>query len=118
MVGDSQAATLGAGAWTPTVASTGSSVQPDVAGVEPRASSGVRSAAGRPFVIDGERPHNKCGGDGVWQRLWPTDVAAFEPDVVVVAAGAWDLYDVELDDGRVVAPGDPTWAVGYEQRRR
>jgi lysophospholipase L1-like esterase len=58
--------------------------------------------------------HNKCGADGVWQRLWSTDVAQFEPDVVVVAAGAWDLYDVVLDDGRVVAPGDPTWAVGYE----
>ena len=40
---------------------------------------------------------------------------AFEPDVVVVAAGAWDLFDVKLDDGRVVAPGDSTWAVEYER---
>jgi hypothetical protein len=66
-------------------------------------------------VINGREEHNKCGGDGIWQQLWPVDVAAFDPDVVVVAAGAWDLYDVVLDDGRVVAPGDATWAVGYEQ---
>jgi len=113
VVGDSQGATLAQG---PGVegGQHGLAVQPHVL-VWDRALLGCPISSRPTFVIDGHDEHNKCGGDGVWQRLWPTDVAAFQPDVVVVAAGAWDLYDVVLDDGRVVAPGDATWAVGYER---
>ena len=45
-------------------------------------------------MIDGDRAQNKCGGAGAWQRQWASDVAAFTPDVVVVQAGAWDVFDV------------------------
>ncbi len=113
VVGDSQAATLAQG---PGIegGQHGLTVQPHVL-VWNRALLGCPISSRPTFVIDGRDQHNKCGGDGVWQRLWPTDVHAFEPDVVVVAAGAWDLFDVKLDDGRVVAPGDSTWAVEYER---
>jgi lysophospholipase L1-like esterase len=113
VVGDSQGATLAQG---PGIegGQHGLAVQPGVV-VWNRALLGCPISSRPTFVIDGEAQHNKCGGDGVWQRQWPADVAAFQPDVVVVAAGAWDLYDVQLDDGRVVAPGaDPVWATGYE----
>jgi len=113
VVGDSQGATLAQG---PGVegGQHGLAVQPHVL-VWNRALLGCSISSRPTFVIDGREEHNKCGGDGIWQRQWPQDVAAFEPDVVVVAAGAWDLYDAELDDGRVVSPGDPTWAAAYEQ---
>jgi hypothetical protein len=57
--------------------------------------------------------HNKCGGDGFWQRQWADDVRAFQPDAVVVMAGAWDIYDVATDSG-TIGPGDPGWTAGYE----
>ena len=65
------------------------------------------------FVIDGDRAQNKCGGAGAWQEQWSSDVAAFTPDVVVVQAGAWDLFDVAQADGAVIGPGDPIWTTGY-----
>ena len=65
------------------------------------------------FVIDGNRAQNKCGGAGAWQQQWSNDVAAFTPDVVVVQAGAWDLFDVAGPDGAVMHPGDPIWTTGY-----
>ena len=93
VVGDSQGATLAQG---PGIegGQHGLTVQPHVL-VWNRALLGCPISSRPTFVIDGRDEHNKCGGDGVWQRLWPADVAAFEPDVVVVAAGAWDLYDVD-----------------------
>ena len=113
VVGDSQGATLAQGPGAEG-GQHGLAVQPHVL-VWNRALLGCAISTRPTFVVNGETMHNKCGADGVWQRLWSTDVAQFEPDVVVVAAGAWDLYDVVLDDGRVVAPGDdPTWAAGYE----
>jgi peptidoglycan/LPS O-acetylase OafA/YrhL/lysophospholipase L1-like esterase len=114
VVGDSQGATLAQG---PGIEGGhhGLAVQPGVV-VWNRALLGCPISSRPTFVIDGQAEHNTCGGDGTWQRQWPADVAAFQPDVVVVAAGAWDLYDVQLDDGRVVAPGDdPTWVAGYEE---
>lgn len=113
VVGDSQGATLAQG---PGVegGQHGLTVQPHVL-VWNRALLGCAISTRPTFVVEGHGVHNKCGADGVWQRLWSTDVTQFDPDVVVVAAGAWDLYDVVLDDGRVVAPGDdPTWSAGYE----
>ena len=41
-----------------------------------------------------------------WAARWQSYVDVFEPDVVVVLAGAWDLYDRKID-GRVLEFGTP-----------
>jgi len=113
VVGDSQAATLAQGL-NADGGHHGLSMQPGVL-VWNRSILGCPIISRPTIVLDGERLHNKCGGDGLWQRQWPDDVAAFQPDAVVVVAGAWDVYDVGDDAGRVVGPGDATWAAGYER---
>jgi lysophospholipase L1-like esterase len=112
VVGDSQGATLAQG---PGVegGNHGIAAQPGVLAWD-RAILACSITTQQTFVIKGETFHNKCGGDQTWQQQWTSDVAVFKPDVVVVAAGAWDIYDVELADGRVVGPGDPTWSQDYE----
>ncbi len=37
------------------------------------------------------------------------------PDVVVVQAGAWDIYDVVGPGDSVLHPGDPAWNASYRQ---
>jgi peptidoglycan/LPS O-acetylase OafA/YrhL len=111
VVGDSQAATLAQGL-NADGGHHGLSMQPGVL-VWNRAILGCPIISRPTMVIDGEAQHNKCGGDGFWQRQWPQDVAAFRPDAVLVVAGAWDVYDVEDDAGRAIGPGDPTWTAGY-----
>jgi peptidoglycan/LPS O-acetylase OafA/YrhL/lysophospholipase L1-like esterase len=112
VVGDSQGATLAQG---PGVEGGhhGIAAQPGVV-VWDRALLGCSIGTAQTFVIKGEKIHNKCGGDGLWQRQWSEDVMMYQPDVVVVAAGAWDIYSVLLDDGRVVAAGDPAFDDPYE----
>ncbi|MEZ5322729.1 MAG: acyltransferase family protein [Microthrixaceae bacterium] len=48
--------------------------------------------------------------DGLFDR-WSAEIASFQPDVVVVEAGSWDLLDrridVRLADPTVRHPGDP-----------
>ena len=93
VVGDSQAATLAQGL-NADGGHHGLSMQPGVV-VWNRSILGCPIIS-RPTVIsDGEHLHNKCGGDGFWQRKWAEDVVAFQPDAVVVMAGAWDVFDVE-----------------------
>ena len=110
VVGDSQAATLAQGLDAdPGV--HGLSAQPGLA-VWNRAILGCSIITVPTFVIDGDHAENRCGGANVWQRQWASDVAAFTPDVVVVQAGAWDLFDVAGPNG-VTRPGDPGWTSGY-----
>ena len=112
VVGDSQGATLAQG---PGVEGGhhGIAAQPGVV-VWNRAILGCSMGTGQTFLILGVTYHNKCGGDGLPQRQWTSDVEVFRPDAVVVAAGAWDLYSVVLDDGRVVAAGDPEFDDPYQ----
>jgi hypothetical protein len=112
VVGDSQGATLAQGP-SPESGSHGIVAQPGVLAWD-RAILGCSITSQPTFLIGGETAHNKCGGDQAWQRQWTSDVAAFQPDVVVVAAGAWDLYSAVLDDGRVVAAGDPAFDDPYQ----
>jgi peptidoglycan/LPS O-acetylase OafA/YrhL len=112
VVGDSQAATLAQGL-NADGGHHGLSMQPGVT-VWNRSILGCPIVS-RPTVISGgEHLHNKCGGDGFWQRQWADDVPAFEPDAVFVMAGAWDVFDVDID-GAVVEPGDAAWTEGYER---
>ncbi|MEL7210800.1 MAG: hypothetical protein AAGK32_21605, partial [Actinomycetota bacterium] len=37
---------------------------------------------------------------------WPAKVAEFDPDVVVMLTGPWELYDRRLDGDPPVSPGD------------
>jgi peptidoglycan/LPS O-acetylase OafA/YrhL len=113
VVGDSQAATLAQGL-NADGGHHGLSMQPGVL-VWNRAILGCPIISRPTVLVNGERLHNKCGGEGFWQRQWPDDVVAFRPDAVVVVAGAWDLYDIEDDAGRVVGPGDPVWTAGYQR---
>ena len=79
-----------------------------------RAILGCSIITGRCSSSTADDARTSAAATEAWQRQWPTDVAAFKPDVVVVAAGAWDIFDVQLADGRVVGPGDPTWTQDYE----
>jgi peptidoglycan/LPS O-acetylase OafA/YrhL len=113
VVGDSQAATLAQGVHA----------DPGVYGLSARPGLAVwnRAILGCPiirapwFMIDGERQQNRCGGSGLWERQWTSDVATFQPNAVVVLAGAWDVFDVADPDGTVEHPGDPAWTLGYER---
>ena len=111
VVGDSQAATLAEGL-DAAPGQTGLSAEPGLA-VWNRAILGCSISTVQMFMIDGNPAQNKCGGAGAWQQQWSSDVAAFTPDVVVVQAGAWDLFDVAGPGGTVIQPGDPNWMAGY-----
>ena len=111
VVGDSQAATLAQGL-NADGGHHGLSMQPGVV-VWNRAILGCPIISRPTVVAGGQRLHNKCGGDGYWQRQWAEDVRAFQPDAVVVMAGAWDVFDVEADDGTTIGPGDAQWESGY-----
>ena len=112
VVGDSQAATLAQGL-NADGGHHGLSMQPGVV-VWNRAILGCPIISRPTVVTGGEELHNKCGGDGFWQRQWVDDVRAFRPDAVVVMAGAWDIFDVATDTG-TIGPGDSAWIAGYER---
>jgi lysophospholipase L1-like esterase len=111
VVGDSQAATLAQGLEADP-GRAGLSAQPGLA-VWNRAILGCSIITVDTFWIDGDRAENGCGGNGAWQQQWAGDVAAFDPDAVVVQAGAWDLFDVANADGSVTRPGSPGWDESY-----
>jgi peptidoglycan/LPS O-acetylase OafA/YrhL len=111
VVGDSQGTTLAQG-FDAEPGQTGLTAQPGLA-VWNRALLGCAIGTYHEFFIEGREAPNSCGGRGVWQQKWAEDVAAFNPDVVVVQAGAWDVYDVVAPDGRILQPGDPTWNASY-----
>ena len=111
VVGDSQAATLAQG-FEADPGHAGLSAQSGLA-VWNRAILACSIITVDSFSIDGDRAENGCGGNGVWQRQWAGDVTAFDPDVVVVQAGAWDIFDVANADGSVTRPGNASWVEGY-----
>jgi lysophospholipase L1-like esterase len=56
------------------------------------------------------RPPDWCNT----RATWPKVLAEFEPDVVVVLYGAWDVYDASLDHGVTwTSPGEPAWDAFY-----
>jgi peptidoglycan/LPS O-acetylase OafA/YrhL/lysophospholipase L1-like esterase len=111
VVGDSQAATLAQGL-DAAPGTSGLSAQPGMV-VWNRAILGCSIITVDTFVIDGNHAQNKCGATGAWQQQGSSDVAAFRPDVVVVQAGAWDLFDVAGPAGTVIHPGDAGWTDRY-----
>ncbi len=111
MAGDSQGATLAQGVHADG-GIDGLSAQPGLA-VWNRAILGCSIVTAPLFVIDGNTTTNRCGGSGLWQEQWQSDVDTFLPDAVVVMAGAWDVFDVLGPDGQVLHPGDPAWQSLY-----
>jgi peptidoglycan/LPS O-acetylase OafA/YrhL/lysophospholipase L1-like esterase len=111
VVGDSQAVTLAQG-FDADPGHTGLSAQPGLV-VWDRAILGCSISTYHSYLSQGRELPNICGGPGLWQRQWSNDVATFNPDVVVVQAGAWDVYDVVAPDGSHLAPGDPRWQKTY-----
>ena len=97
----------------------GLSMQPRRARVEPRH---PRVSDHQPTDLRHRRraaQHNKCGGDGFWQRQWPRTSPPFRARRGRRGGRARGTCTTSSSTtGRVVAPGDPTWTVGYEQRRR
>jgi hypothetical protein len=56
------------------------------------------------------RPADPCRT----RETWPALLQRFDPDVVVVLYGAWDVYDASFDHGRTWhAPGDAQWDAAY-----
>jgi hypothetical protein len=49
-------------------------------------------------------PAERCAG---WDRTWPKTIATFDPDLVVVLYGLWEISPRELPNGRWATPGDP-----------
>ena len=43
-----------------------------------------------------------------WHQGWEQDVAAFKPDVVLMAFGVWDSEDLQTSNGKLEA-GSPEW---------
>ncbi|HEX6419979.1 MAG TPA: acyltransferase family protein [Acidimicrobiales bacterium] len=61
-------------------------------------------------VVDGvERPSQFCGD---WRSAWQAEAFRFAPDVVVVAWGAWEVYD-HVDGDRYLRAGTPEFAAAY-----
>jgi peptidoglycan/LPS O-acetylase OafA/YrhL len=57
------------------------------------------------------RPSDSCET----HESWPKDIKEFDPQVVVVLYGAWDVYDASFDHGHTwVSPGQPAWDRNYE----
>jgi hypothetical protein len=52
-----------------------------------------------------DQPVSNCR---YWRTLWAREVDRTRPDVVGVLVGRWDLSD-HIDDGKVVAIGQPAW---------
>ena len=77
VVGDSQAATLAQGL-NADGGHHGLSMQPGVV-VWNRSILGCSIISQPTVVVDGEHLHNKCGGNGFWQRQWPEDVPRSTP---------------------------------------
>jgi lysophospholipase L1-like esterase len=111
VVGDSQAVTLAQG-FDAQPGHTGLSAQPGLV-VWDRAILGCSISTYLSYLSQGRTLPNICGGPGLWQRQWSADVDTFDPDVVVVQAGAWDVYDVVTAGGGRLAPGDPRWMQTY-----
>jgi peptidoglycan/LPS O-acetylase OafA/YrhL/lysophospholipase L1-like esterase len=110
-VGDSQGVTLAQG-FDAEPGHTGLSAQPGLV-VWDRAILGCSISTYSTYVSQGRDLPNICGAPGLWQRQWAADVASFDPDVVVVQAGAWDVYDVLTSDGGRLSPGNPAWMKAY-----
>jgi lysophospholipase L1-like esterase len=112
VVGESQASTLAEGAPRPPVRH-GLAARPGLV-LWNSTILGCSISSAPTFVLaDGEVVANRCGGAGAWQQRWAVDVQATKPDVVLVMAGARDLYDVAGPDGAVIHPGDPAWTERY-----
>ncbi len=53
-----------------------------------------------------------------WGQTWPSIIASFDPDVVVVEYTIWEVESRQLPDGHWAAPGDPgldRWQLGEYQ---
>ncbi|MEX2158427.1 MAG: acyltransferase family protein [Dehalococcoidia bacterium] len=59
---------------------------------------------GDAVVVQGRR--TELGDCNDWPAKWQSYVDVFRPDVAIVLAGAWDLYDREVD-GRLLEFGTP-----------
>jgi hypothetical protein len=113
MTGDSQGATLAQGIRADP-GLYGVSAQPGLT-VWNRAILGCPIVSIPIFVIDGNQTKNKCGGAGYWQQQWASDVAAFRPEVSVVMAGAWDVFDAVMPDGSVQHAGNRAFDATYRR---
>jgi peptidoglycan/LPS O-acetylase OafA/YrhL/lysophospholipase L1-like esterase len=113
MTGDSQGATIAQGIRS-APGLYGVSAQPGLT-VWNRAILGCPIVSFPVFVIDGNQAKNKCGGAGYWQQQWASDVAQFRPDVAVVMAGAWDVFDALMPDGSVQRAGNREFDATYRR---
>lgn len=49
-----------------------------------------------------------------WRERWPELVREFDPEVVILHFGGWDLLPQTID-GREVSPADPAWQESYRR---
>ncbi|MEX1007233.1 MAG: acyltransferase family protein [Acidimicrobiia bacterium] len=103
LVGDSVAVTLGIGLGNVAAASNGS--------VEFRngGTFGCGMLRGGMIRVGGELIDQQLECDD-WNQRWVNRIVEFQPNVVVLLTGAWDLLDREID-GRQYSPG----SVGFDR---
>jgi peptidoglycan/LPS O-acetylase OafA/YrhL len=65
-----------------------------------------------PARVDGnvDQPESACRQ---WRTLWAHQVAQYEPDVVGLLVGRWDITD-HFDHGHIVSIGQPAWDAHLE----
>ena len=90
----------------------GRAERPDsVADLRIVANLGCTITPGVPIVEGVEWPPVLCPD---WPRAWETTAFGFQPDVMLVMWGAWEVYDHRVGDEVLVA-GTPEYGLAYEQ---
>jgi peptidoglycan/LPS O-acetylase OafA/YrhL len=99
VLGDSMALTLGMGLGVDAKAWDVQVVNQGVIGCDLDPSSTVNIQTGPGQAAQG------CVG---WQRTWADDIQRFDPDVVLIELGRWEVSD-RIVDGRWSRIGSPPW---------
>lgn len=53
--------------------------------------------------------------DATVRFTWQRELEQFDPDVVVMFVGTWEIGEVSNQIGTTVGPDDPTWQAAYER---
>jgi peptidoglycan/LPS O-acetylase OafA/YrhL len=87
--------------------------QPTPPGLDLRmvADLGCTVTPGVPVVDGVDKPSERCQD---WPSSWRATAAEFQPDVLVVMWGAWEVFDHRIG-GRLLVAGSPEFAEAYRR---
>ena len=67
---------------------------------------GIARSRGLPPAVAVEATDERCD---TWSGWWGGALRDFDPDLIVLLTGIWDLTDRVQRDGTIVTPGDPAY---------